>query len=92
LLEDTNADSAKVELSKEKGSDQSLNTQKTIRKFVEYGEEGYSTIVAIGLKDGRSKKFDSKNKMPVERVDISIPISVEKIWDYIIEELKKYKK
>jgi hypothetical protein len=92
LLEDTNADSAKVEINKAKGSEESLNTEKTIRDLVEYGEQGYSTIVARGLKKGRSKLFDSKRRMPVERVDISGPISVDKIWHYIINELKKFQK
>ncbi len=52
LLEKTNADQAKVEFTKQKGSTDSLNTEKgkTIQTLVEYGKEGYSTIVARGLK------------------------------------------
>ena len=89
LLEDTNADSAKVEINKNKESGETLNTKKTIRDLVEYGEEGYSTIIAHGFKKGSPKIFDSKRRIPIERIDVPLSIGVEAIWDYIIRELKK---
>jgi hypothetical protein len=92
LLEDTNGDSAKVEISKSKESSEALKTEKTIRDLVKYGEEGYSTVIAHGFKDGSPKVFDSKRKIPLERIEISLPISVEKIWDQIIRALTKFRK
>ena len=89
LLEDTNADSAKVELSKNKESSETLNTQKTIRDLVKYGEDGYSTISAHGFRNESPTTFDSKREMPIEQIDVPPPTSVDKIWDYIIEALKK---
>lgn len=91
LLEDTNADFAKVELSKGKGSDKSLNTEKTIEDLVKYGEEGYSTIVAHGLKNEQQKLFDSRRKIAVERVDIPTTSTVEMVWNYIINALRKFR-
>jgi len=91
LLRDTNADFAKLEVSKEKGSMETLDTDKTIREVVTYGEEGYATIVAHGLKNGDQKLFNSKRKIPVQRIDIPAPATADKIWHYIIEALRKFK-
>lgn len=91
LLEDTNADFAKVEVSKEKGSLETLDTDKTIREVVIYGEEGYATIVAHGLKDGDQKLYDSRRKVHIERIDIPVSATADKIWHYIIEALRKFK-
>jgi hypothetical protein len=91
LLRDTNADFAKLEVSKEKGSLQTLDTDKTIREVVTYGEEGYATIVAHGLKNGEQKRYDSKRKIPEQRIDIPVSATADKIWHYIIEALRKFK-
>jgi len=91
LLKDTNADFAKIRISKEKGSGESLNTENTIKDLVKYGEDGYSTIVARGmLKTGKSKEYDSKREVPTDRVDIPSDATKEKVWDYIIETLKRF--
>ncbi len=92
LLEDTDADFAKVEVSKGKGSNKSLNIEKTIRDLVKYGEDGYSTIAAHGLKNGQQKLFDSRRKMPVERVDTPATASIDQIWNQIIDVLKKFRR
>ena len=92
LLEDTDADSAKVEINKNRESDETLNTEKTIRDLVEYGEEGYSTVIAHGFKDGTRRIFDSKRQTPIERIDVFLPIGVEKIWNHIVQALKKFRK
>ncbi len=92
LLELTNGDYAKVEISKEKGSDDSLDTEKTIRDLVDYGEQGYSTIVASGQKKGKSKHFDSRRRMPFEKIDTPELLGVDKVWEQIISELRKFRK
>jgi len=91
LLRDTDADLAKIEVSKEKGSLQSLDTSKTINEVVTYGEEGYATIVAHGLRRGEQKLYDSKRKIPVERIDIPVSATTDRIWHFIIEALRKFK-
>ena len=92
ILQDTNADHAKIELSKDKGSKDSLDINKTIPDLVKYGEDGYSTINARGLlKNGQSKIFDSKQGMPADRIDLPMTAKVEDVFDFIIEALKRFK-
>lgn len=88
LLEETNAVYAKVELR----SDQTLNTENTIHDLVEYGEDGYSTIVAHGEEKGQQRIFDSRRKVAAERVDIpiSVTLNVDTIWTRIINALRKF--
>lgn len=90
LLEKTNADSAKVELK----SGRSLNTENTIHDLVEYGEDGYSTIVAHGEKNGQQRIFDSRRKIVTEQVDIptTLPLNVDMIWNRIINALRRFRK
>lgn len=72
LLQEPNADQAKVEFTKQKGSSDSLNTEegKTIQNLVEYGSVGYSTVVARGLKNNKLKLFDSRKRIPIETEDV----------------------
>jgi hypothetical protein len=92
ILEDTNADKAKVELAKLSESTDSLNTEKTIKEMVEYGEEGYSSIVARGEKADQPKIFDSRKRVPLERISIPDGIDDKGKWDFIIKALKKFVK
>ena len=68
-----------------------LDTQKTIREVVTYGEEGYATIVAHGLRQGDQKLYDSRRKIHAERIDIPASATTDKLWHYIIEVLRKFK-
>ena len=88
LLEDTNAVSAKVELK----SEQSLNTEKTIvQDLVDYGEDGYSRIVAYGEQNGHKQTFDSKREIATERIDTpsTLLLNVDIVWNRIIEVLSR---
>lgn len=92
LLEKPNADSATVIINKSKESEDSLNLEDTIHDLVEYGEEGYSTITARGFKSGAPKQFDSRKETPSERIDIPPETPSDKIFGYIIEALRKFKR
>ena len=92
LLEETNADSAKIDITKAKDSADSLNTETTIRELVDYAKEGYSDINAQGFENGHERHFDSKRKLPTERIHIPIGLSVQQIWDSIIDAYKKFRR
>lgn len=92
ILRDTNADHAKVEVSKDKDSQESLDTDKTIRDLVEYGKDGYSEVVARGLtRQGQPRMFDSKQRMPIHRAELPTAATVPTIWQSLIDALKRFK-
>lgn len=88
LLKATNADSARIELKKEKGNKGSLDTNTTIKQFVDYG---YSEVKAHGMKNEQERDFSTKFKTPTERVTIQVPIIASAVWKLLIEALRKYK-
>ncbi len=90
LLEDTNADRARLELVKLQESTDSLDTEKTIREIVKYGEDGYSSIVARGEKSKRLQIFDSRKRVPMERVDIPEGIDDDAKWKSIIKAIGNF--
>lgn len=92
LLEEPNADQAKVEFTKQKGSTDSLNTEsgKTIQNLVEYGKVGYSTVVARGLKKDRIRIYDSRKRIPVETEDIPKSIDDDSKLNRIINAIRKF--
>ena len=92
ILEDTNADRAKVELSKHSESTDSLNTENTIKNMVEYGEEGYSSIIARGKEGDQLRIFNSKKRVPLEQMDIPDSIDDDRKWGFIIKALKNFVK
>ncbi len=92
LLEDTNADRARLELVKLKESTDSLDTEKTIKDIVEYQEEGYSSIIARGEKEKQVKIFDSRKKVPMEQMDTPEVIDDDSKWNLIIKALRKFVK
>ena len=85
ILGDTNADRARLELTKLKDSTDSLDTEKTIKDVVKYGESGYSSIVARGKKGEQLKIFDSSKRVPLERMDIPKGIADDAKWELIID-------
>lgn len=89
LLQDTNADSARVELT----SNESLNTEKTIHDLVEYGEDGYSTIMAHGEESGQQKVFDSRRQVSARRLSISprLMLDADAIWARIVDALREFR-
>lgn len=89
LLQDTNADHAKVELR----SNGSLDTEKTIHDLVEYGEDGYSTIVAYGEKRGQQKKFSSGRQISSRRLNIPLRVmsDADAVWGRIIDALREFR-
>ena len=90
LLEDTNADRARLELVKLKESTDSLDTEKTIKDIVKYQEEGYSSIIARGEKGKQLKIFDSRKKLPMEQMDIPEVIDDDSKWNLIIRTLRNF--
>ena len=92
ILEKTNADRAKVELSKLEESTEALKTEDTIKDMVEYGEKGYSSIIARGEKGDQQKVFDSRRKVHMEKINIPEGIDDKTRWGLIIEVVKKFKK
>ena len=92
LLEDTNADRVRLELSKLKESTDSLDTDKTIKQIVKYGEDGYSSIIARGERGKKLKIFDSRKKVPMEQIEIPEGIDDNAKWDFIIEALRNFVK
>lgn len=90
LLGDTNADRARVELVKLKESTDSLNTENTINELVEYGAEGYSSIVARGEEKKQLRIFDSRKRIPVERVVIPESIDDNAKWKLIIKAIRNF--
>ncbi|MDP3064796.1 MAG: hypothetical protein Q8O40_16590 [Chloroflexota bacterium] len=92
VLERTNADHATVEVTTDRDGKDSLSTGDTIKDLVDYGEEGYSDIIAWGLKDGESKVFDSRRKVATERVDIRGTPDIDTVWEYLISALRKHRK
>ncbi|OGO06890.1 MAG: hypothetical protein A2Y92_01810 [Chloroflexi bacterium RBG_13_57_8] len=90
ILGDTNADRARLELVKLKDSTDGLNTETTIKDVVKYGEDGYSSIVARGEKGERLKIFDSRKRVPLERVDIPKGIADDAKWNLIIDAVRKF--
>ncbi len=92
ILGDTNADRARLELLKLSDSTDSLNTEKTIKDVVKYGEEGYSSIVARGEKGEQLKVYDSRKRVPLERMSIPQEISDDSKWNLIIKALRKFVK
>lgn len=92
LLEDTNADKARLEFTKTKDSTDSLDTEKTIKDIVTYGEGGYSSIVARGEKGKRFQTFDSRKRVPVERMDIPEGTDDDSKWKSIIKAIRNFVK
>ena len=92
ILRDTNADRAKLELTKLKDSTDSLETENTIRDLVNYGEEGYSSIIARGEKRKQTKIFDSSKRVPSERMEVAKGINDDSKWKLIINALRKFVK
>lgn len=90
LMGDTNADRARLELSKLKDSPDSLNTDTVINDVVEYGEEGYSSILARGKKGEQVKIFDSSKSTPSQRIEVAKDINDESKWKTIINVLKTF--
>lgn len=90
ILGDTNADRARLELTKLKDSTDSLDTEKTIKDIVKYGEDGYSSIVTRGLKKEKVKVFDSRKRIPVERMDIPKGIDDDSKWNHIIKAIRNF--
>lgn len=90
LLEDTNADRVRLEFVKLKESTESLDTEKTIKEIVKYGEDGYSSIVARGEEKEQVRIFDSKKRVPIERMNIPEGIDDNAKWDFIIRALRKF--
>ena len=92
LMGETNADRARLELSKLKDSPDSLNTDTVIKDVVKYGEEGYSSIVARGKKGEQVKIFDSSKKTPSQRLEVPKEINDESKWKTITNALRKFLK
>ena len=92
LLEDTNAERARLELVKANDSTDSLDTEKTIKDMVKYGEDGYSSIVARGEKGEQMRIFDSRKRVPVERMNIPDRIDDDGKWNFIIRALRNFAK
>jgi hypothetical protein len=92
LMAETDADRAKLELSKLKDSPGSLNTDTAINDVVAYGEEGYSSIVARGKKGEQIKIFDSSKKTPSHRIEVPKDINDALKWKTIINALRKFMK
>lgn len=90
LMGKTNADRARLELSKLKDSTDSLNTDTAINDVVKYGEEGYSSIVARGKKGEQVKIFDSSKKTPSQRIEVPKDINDESKWKTIKDALRKF--
>jgi len=90
LMGETNADRARLELSKLKDSTDSLNTETAIKDVVKYGEEGYSSILARGKKGEQVKIFDSSKKTPSQRIEVPKDINDESKWKTIINALRKF--
>ena len=81
-----------MEFVKLKESTDSLDTEKTIKEIVKYGEDGYSSIVARGEEKEQVRIFDSKKRVPIERMNISEGIDDNAKWDFIIRALRKFVK
>lgn len=92
VLENPNADRAKIELVKLSESIDSLNTENTIKDIVEYGEKGYSSIVARGEKGEQLRIFDSKRRFFVERMSIPDGIDNDAKWKSIIKAISNFVK
>ena len=91
VLGETNADKARIDLCKTSDSTDSLNTENTITAMVEYGKDGYSSIIARGVKNEKLKIFDSRKRIPVEQVTLpSDSINDDKKWDLIIKTLRNF--
>jgi hypothetical protein len=92
LLEETNADQATVEFTKQKGACDSLNTEKdkTIQKLVDYGKVGYSIIVARGIKKNKTKIYDSRKRTPLETIEIPKGIDDDSRWGRIIDSIRSF--
>jgi hypothetical protein len=89
-LRTTNADTARMELEKEDNSTEGLNTEKTINEIVQYGEAGYSSIVARGKKGEQLKVFDSRKKIPSRRLVITKGLDDDAKWNCIIDALGRF--
>ena len=92
ILEQTNADRAKVELVKVTESTDSLDTENAIKDMVEYGEKGYSSIMARGQEGEQLRIFDSRRRVPVERTSFPEGATDEQRWNSIIEALRQFTK
>lgn len=90
LMGKTNADRARLELSKLKDSTDSLNTDTAINDVVKYGEEGYSSIVARGKKGEQVKIFDSSKRTPSQHIEVPKDINDESKWKTIKDALRKF--
>jgi hypothetical protein len=92
LLEQTNADQAKLEFTKDKNTNESLNTEqgKTLQAIVEYGKVGYSTIVARGYKKDQPKYFDSRKRIPIDTQDVPKDVDDQSKWEHIKEAIRKF--
>ena len=87
---ETNADRARLELTKLKDSPDSLNTDTVINDVVEYGEEGYSSILARGKKGEQVKIFDSSKSTPSQRIEVAKDINDESKWEIIVDALRTF--
>lgn len=90
-LKNTNADKAKIELTKLKGSTDSLNTKQTIiEDAVTYGEDGYSDVFAHGEKEQRVVTFDSRKNSPSDEITVDKSTPEETRWGLIKDMLDKF--
>lgn len=91
MLETTNADTAKVELSKTADeSSESLNIQGPIADIVNYGKEGYASFKAKGVVNKKPTVFDSGKKFPAELIDIPEGLDDNARWGRIMSALEKF--
>lgn len=79
-----------MELVKLKESTDSLDTEKTIKEIVKYGEDGYSSIVARGEEKEQMRIFDSRKRVPIERINIPEGVDDNAKWDFIIKALRNF--
>jgi len=91
FLGNTHADKAKIELTKLKGSTDSLNTDKTIiEDAVVYGEDGYSDIYARGERGERVLTFDSRKSSPSDQMEIDKATTDDTKWKLVTDMLDKF--
>jgi len=91
VLRIPNADKAKIEWSKLKGSKDSLDTVDTlIGDTVSYGEEGYSDIFARGEKGQRVSTFNSRRSSPSDVVTTDKSANDDVKWKLITDAVGKF--
>ncbi len=90
LLSQTNADSVTIDARKAKDSEGSLNVDGTIlQDFIEYGEIGYSTITAVGLRGSSRVRYDSRARPVADRITPQEPLSKEALWELLKRVLRQ---